>query len=111
MVINIGDIKIIFCPGIGRAHLLRAQHESSGFGGFYIQPIVANEPKDLAIAINAVAAKHLFGNDFAGTGTLIVRIVQNRGYKPWFFQSLKVILVKCSVRTSFNNRTGLLSSV
>lgn len=71
MIIYIGDVEVGLGTGIGWAHIDGVQHLTYGIGGLEIKVVVANQAEYLAIAIDAVVAKHLLGYNLARTATLV----------------------------------------
>ena len=74
-VVNVGDVEVVFGTWVGCSQHLFAQQGAAGGGGLHEKAVVAYQPEDFAIAIDAVVAKHLFGDYVAGAAALVGNIL------------------------------------
>ena len=74
-VIDVGDVEMILGPFVRRLHVDGTQQRTDGLCGFQIEAIVADESENLSVAINAIVAKHLLGDDLASPSALVSDIL------------------------------------
>ena len=70
-VIDVGDKEVILSPFVRRTHVDGAQQRTNHICWLQIETIVADKSEDLSVAIDAVVAKHLLGDDLASPSTLV----------------------------------------
>lgn len=79
MVIDIFDVEVRFCAGVGRAHILLSQELAAGCGGLDIETVVAYKSENLTATIDAVITEHLAGFYDAGARTLVGYVLYKIG--------------------------------
>ena len=78
-VVHFFDTEIGFGTLVGRAPNLCFQHFATGFGGFNIESVVADESEDFAVAVDGVVAKHFADGDLSSSGTLVGNVLDKIG--------------------------------
>ena len=71
LVINVGDEKGVLGPLIRLAQLNRPQQGTSWISLLDKEAIVADEPEDFAVAIDAVITEHLTRGNHPRSSTLV----------------------------------------
>lgn len=71
MVIYIGNIEVILGTDVGWTKINTLQHSSPCIGWFNKEMVVTDEAKNLAIAIDAIFAKHLLDGYLSCAATLV----------------------------------------
>ena len=70
-IVNVSDVEMILGAFVRRPHVDGAQQRTDGLRGFQIETIVADESENLSVAIDAIVAKHLLGDDLACPSALV----------------------------------------
>ena len=70
-VVNVCDVEIVLGAIVGWTKVDGAKQSTTCFGGFHEEVVVANQPENHSIAIDAIIPKHFLGYDFACTTTLV----------------------------------------
>ena len=74
-VVDLGDVEIIFRSVVRRSQVLLTEQSASCFRRLYVEAVVADKSEYLAVAINAVVAKHLPGGYLTRIGTLVYDVL------------------------------------
>ena len=71
VVVDIVDIETGLGTVVGWTHIFGTEQLAAAIGGFHIKAVVADEGKDLAIAVETIVAEHFAGSNLSGAAALV----------------------------------------
>ena len=74
-VIDISNIEVILCSFVGRTQIFNAQQRTNGICELQVKVVVADEPEDLPVAVDAVITEHLLRSNLACASTLVDNVL------------------------------------